>query len=153
MHVVSFGPSPTAMASREHQRGASRAPWWVGTVRFCVQKGLVEYFRAKSWPRFSHHSTPPRLRTGKSMHVVSFWPSPTAMASREHQRWCQINGASLYILHCGKLPLLHTEPDRSDLPPHLRCPSLRSRLAMMVSEGQKRTRSIESPVRRQIGVK
>jgi hypothetical protein len=34
----------------------------------------------------SPHSTPPRLRTGESMHLVSFWPSPTSRARRERQR-------------------------------------------------------------------
>jgi hypothetical protein len=34
---------------------------------------------------FSHHLTPPRLRTGESMHLVSFWPSPTPRARRERQ--------------------------------------------------------------------
>jgi hypothetical protein len=29
-------------------------------------------------PTFSLHSTPPRLRTGESMHLVYFWPSPTS---------------------------------------------------------------------------
>jgi hypothetical protein len=36
---------------------------------------------------FSLHSTPPRLRTGESMHLVYFWPSPTSMARRERQLW------------------------------------------------------------------
>jgi hypothetical protein len=35
---------------------------------------------------FSLHLTPPRLRTGESMHLVRFWPSLTSMARREHQR-------------------------------------------------------------------
>jgi hypothetical protein len=38
-------------------------------------------------PPFSLHSTPPRLRTGESMHLVYFWPSPTSMARRERQLW------------------------------------------------------------------
>jgi hypothetical protein len=35
---------------------------------------------------FSPHLTPPRLRTGESMQLVYFWPSPTSMARRESQR-------------------------------------------------------------------
>jgi hypothetical protein len=33
-------------------------------------------------------TTPPRLRTGESsIHLVRFWPSPTLLASRDHQLW------------------------------------------------------------------
>jgi hypothetical protein len=43
---------------------------------------------------FSLHVTPPRLRTGESMHLVYFWPSPTSMARHHmhrHMRWHIIN--------------------------------------------------------------
>ena len=46
----------------------------------------VDLFPCKTTP-FSLHLTPPRLRTGESMHLVYFWPSPTSMARRERQRW------------------------------------------------------------------
>ena len=151
MHLVRFWPSPTSMARREHQRRASGTRWWVGTVRFCVQKkGLISMqndpvsrlirhhpvsaqayqctsfasgLRPHPWrggntngghlerggvsersvsvcvqkgrgelfpykmTLVSPHSTSPRLRTGESMHLVRFWPSPTSMARREHQLW------------------------------------------------------------------
>jgi hypothetical protein len=83
MHLVSFWPSPTPRARRERQRGASGTRWWVGTARFCVQEGC--FIPCKITP-FSPHLTPPRLRTGESMHLVSFWPSPTPSARRERQR-------------------------------------------------------------------
>jgi hypothetical protein len=54
-----------------------------GRARFCVQEGC--FFPCKMTP-VSPHSTPPRLRTGESMHLVSFWPSPTSRARRERQR-------------------------------------------------------------------
>ena len=83
MHLVCFWPSPTSRARRERQRGASGVRWWVGTARFCVQEGC--FFPCKMTP-FSPRLTPPRLRTGESMHLVSFWPSPTPRARRERQR-------------------------------------------------------------------
>jgi hypothetical protein len=91
MHLVSFWPSPTSRARRERQRTASGTRWWVGRARFCVQEGC--FFPCKMTP-FSTHLTPPRLRTGESMHLVSFWPWPTSRARREPQRgasgvrWC-----------------------------------------------------------------
>jgi hypothetical protein len=60
--------------------------WWVGTVRFCVQKGWLIIISKMTLSVFSTHSTPPRLRTGDSMDLVCFWPSPTSMARRERQR-------------------------------------------------------------------
>jgi hypothetical protein len=42
-------------------------------------------FPCKMTP-FSPRSTPPRLRTGESMHLVCFWPSPTPRARRKRQR-------------------------------------------------------------------
>jgi hypothetical protein len=83
MHLVSFWPSPTSRARRERQRGPSGVRWWVGRARFCVQEGC---FRPCKMTPFSPHLTPPRLRTGESMHLVSFWPSPTSRARRERQR-------------------------------------------------------------------
>jgi hypothetical protein len=83
MHIVSFWPSPTLRARRERQRRASGTRWWVGTARFCVQEGC--FFPCKMTP-VSPHLTPPRLHTGKSMHLVSFRPSPTPRARRERQR-------------------------------------------------------------------
>jgi hypothetical protein len=41
MHLVCFWPSPTSMARRERQLWASAVRWWVGTVRFYVQKGWI----------------------------------------------------------------------------------------------------------------
>ena len=41
MHLFCVWPSPTSMARREHQRGASTVRWWVRTVRFCVQRGRI----------------------------------------------------------------------------------------------------------------
>ena len=41
MQLVYFWPSPTSMARREHQLWASAVQWWVGTVRFYVQKGWI----------------------------------------------------------------------------------------------------------------
>jgi hypothetical protein len=55
------------------------------------------------------------------------------------------------ILH-GNQPLLHTETDRSDPPPLSRCLPLVLPPAMDVGEGQKRTRCIDSLVRRRGGV-
>jgi hypothetical protein len=86
MHLVSFWPSPTSRARRERQRGASGVRWWVGTARFCVCAGGVLFSVYKIMTPFSPHSTPPRLRTGESMHLVSFWPSPTSRARRERQQ-------------------------------------------------------------------
>jgi hypothetical protein len=57
--------------------------WWVGTARFCVQEGC--FIPCKMTP-FSPHLTPPRLHTGESMHLVSFWPSPASRARQERQR-------------------------------------------------------------------
>jgi hypothetical protein len=94
MHLVSFWPSPTSRARRERQRGASGTRLWVGRARFCVQEGC--FFPCKMTP-FSPHLTPPRLRTGESMHLVSFWPSPTPRARRERQR-----GASGVCLWVGR---------------------------------------------------
>jgi hypothetical protein len=82
MHLVCFWPSPTSRARRERQRGASGVRWWVGTARFCAG-GLL--FPCKMTP-YSPHATPPRLRTGESMYLVCFWPSPTSRARRERQR-------------------------------------------------------------------
>jgi hypothetical protein len=48
--------------------------------------GRGELFPYKMIP-VSPHSTSPRLRTGESMHLVCFWPSPTPRARREHQLW------------------------------------------------------------------
>jgi hypothetical protein len=56
----------------------------VRTARFCVQEGC--FFPCKIMTPFSHHLTPPRHRTGESMHLVCFWPSPTPRARRERQR-------------------------------------------------------------------
>jgi hypothetical protein len=56
--------------------------WWVGTGRFC---GRFILFKIMT-PSISPHLTPPRLRTGESMHLVRFWPSPTSRARRERQR-------------------------------------------------------------------
>jgi hypothetical protein len=42
-------------------------------------------FPCKMTP-FLPHSTPPRLRTGESMQLACFWPSPTSRARRERQR-------------------------------------------------------------------
>jgi hypothetical protein len=53
------------------------------SVSMCRRDGL---YPCKTTP-FSLHLTPPRLRTGESMHLVCFWPSPTSMARRDHQRW------------------------------------------------------------------
>jgi hypothetical protein len=83
MHLVSFWPSPTPRARRERQWGASGVRWWVGAARFCVQEGC--FFPCKIMTPFSPHLTPPRLRTGESMHLVSFWPSPTPRARRGRQ--------------------------------------------------------------------
>jgi hypothetical protein len=38
MHLVYFWPSPTSMARWERQLWAPTVQWWVGTVRFYVQK-------------------------------------------------------------------------------------------------------------------
>jgi hypothetical protein len=57
--------------------------WWVRTARFCVQEGC--FLPCKMTP-VSPHLTPPRLRTGESMRLVSFWSSPTPRARRERQR-------------------------------------------------------------------
>jgi hypothetical protein len=84
MHLVSFWPSPTPRARRERQRRASGKRWWVGTARFCVQEGY--FFPSCKMTPVSPHLTPPRHRTGESMHLVSFWPSPTSRARRERQR-------------------------------------------------------------------
>jgi hypothetical protein len=85
MHLVSFWPSSTPRARRERQRGRRGVRWWVGTARFCVQEGC--FFRCKRTHLLSSpHLTPPRLRTGESMHLVSFWPSSTPKARRERQR-------------------------------------------------------------------
>jgi hypothetical protein len=84
MHLVCFWPSPTPRARRERQRGASGTRWWVGTARFCVQEKC--FFPCKIMTPVSPHLTPPRLRTGESMHLVCFWPSPTSRARRESQR-------------------------------------------------------------------
>jgi hypothetical protein len=83
MHLVCFWPSPTSMARRERQRRASAVQWWVRTVR--TEGWFISMHADKTTP-FSPHSTPPRLRTGQSMHLVCFWPSPTSMARRERQR-------------------------------------------------------------------
>jgi hypothetical protein len=83
MHPVGFWPSPTPRARRERQRGLSGVRWWVGAARFCVQEGC--FYPCKMTP-VSPYLTPPRLRTGESMHPVSFWPSPTPRARRERQR-------------------------------------------------------------------
>jgi hypothetical protein len=56
------------------------------SVCFCVQEGRRGKFPYKMVP-VSPHSTSLRLRTGESMHLVCFWPSPTSMARREHQLW------------------------------------------------------------------
>jgi hypothetical protein len=83
MHLVYLWPSSTSRVRRERQRRASGVRWWVGTARFCVQE--VCFSPCKNYP-MSPHLTPPRLRTGESMHLVSFWPSPTPRARRERQR-------------------------------------------------------------------
>jgi hypothetical protein len=49
-----------------------------------VQEGCFSWIQ--SMTPFSPHLTPPRLRTGESMHLVCFWPSPTSRARRERQR-------------------------------------------------------------------
>jgi hypothetical protein len=53
-------------------------------VRFCVQAGC--FFPVYNNDPLSPHLAPPRLRTGESMHLVCFWPSPTSRARRERQR-------------------------------------------------------------------
>jgi hypothetical protein len=40
------------------------------------------------------HSTPPRLRTGASMDLACFWPSPTSKARRERQ--CQRRASGVW---------------------------------------------------------
>jgi hypothetical protein len=85
MHLVCFWPSPTSMARRERQRGASGVRWWVGTARPVLCAGGV-LFPCKMTPFIFASQTPPRLRTGESMHLVCFWPSPTSRARRERQR-------------------------------------------------------------------
>jgi hypothetical protein len=86
MHLVCFWPSPTSRARRERQRVESGVRWRVGTARFCVQEGC--FSRVCKMTPFSPHlaHTAPRLRTGESMHLVCFWPSPTSRARRERQR-------------------------------------------------------------------
>jgi hypothetical protein len=86
MHLVSFWPSPTHRARRERQRGASGVRGWVGRARFCVCAGGVLFPVLKTMtPVSPYYLTPPRLRTGESMHLVSVWPSPTSRARRERQ--------------------------------------------------------------------
>jgi hypothetical protein len=41
MQLVYFWPSPTSTVRRERQLWASAVQWWVGTVRFYVQKGWI----------------------------------------------------------------------------------------------------------------
>jgi hypothetical protein len=53
--------------------------WWVGTdgplVSMCSRGGFISMQTKQSTP-FLLHLTPPRLRTGESMHLlVCFWPS------------------------------------------------------------------------------
>jgi hypothetical protein len=91
MHLVCFWPSPTSRAWRERQRGASGVRWWVRMARSCVcrRRGELLYFlfgNTKMTLLVSPHSTPPRLSTGESMHLVCFWPSPTSMTRRERQQ-------------------------------------------------------------------
>jgi hypothetical protein len=71
MHLVYFWPSPTSMAWRERQRGASAVQWWVGTVCFydvCIYAEGVDLFPSSCNNKRPHsryiHLTPPRLRTG-----------------------------------------------------------------------------------------
>ena len=41
LHLDWLWPLPTSMARREHQLWVSGVRWWVGRVRFCVQKGWI----------------------------------------------------------------------------------------------------------------
>ena len=88
LHLDWLWPLPTSMARREHQLWVSGVRWWVGRVRFCIcrKEGVDYLFLCKSTPS-SLYSTPPRLRTGESLHLDWLWPLPTSMARREHQRW------------------------------------------------------------------
>jgi predicted secreted protein len=124
-HLVSFWPSPTPRARRERQRGASGVRWWVGRARFCVQE--EGYFSPCKMTPVSPHLTPPRLRTGESTHLVSFWPSPTPRARRERQR-----GASGTRLWVGRARFCVQEEGyffpckMTPVSPHLTPPRLRT---------------------------
>jgi hypothetical protein len=61
-------------------------------------RGALLFRRCKNTP-LSLHSASSRLRTGESLHLACFWPSPTSMARREHhlcasgvRRWVRTNG-------------------------------------------------------------
>jgi hypothetical protein len=95
MHLVCFWPSPTSRARRERQRRASGSRLWVGTARFCVVQDGCFFPSCKIMTPVSPHSTPPHLRTGESMHLVCFWPSPTPRARRERQR--RASGSRLWV--------------------------------------------------------
>jgi hypothetical protein len=124
MHLVSFWPSPTSIARRERQRGASGVRWWVRRARFCVQIGC--FFPSKRTP-VSPHLTPPRLRTGESMHLVSFWPSPTSRARRERQRGT--SGVRWWVgraRFCVQQEGYFFPSKRTPFSPHLTLPRLRT---------------------------
>jgi hypothetical protein len=87
LHLVCARPSPTSMATREHQLWAS-----VGRNERSgsVYTGGVIYNMVEKHPPFilSPLSTLPCPRTaGESLHLVCARPSPTSMAMREHQLW------------------------------------------------------------------
>jgi hypothetical protein len=69
--LVCFWPSPTSLASRDHQLWASTVQWWVGMVRpfLCMCRERVDLFphTFKIRPHlFLLHWTPPRLNLGNT---------------------------------------------------------------------------------------
>jgi hypothetical protein len=76
-----------------------------------VVEGVHHLSRCKTPPPLSLHSASSRLRTGESLHLACFWPSPTSMARREHHlcasgvrwswvrtvRFCEWKGCIIYL--------------------------------------------------------
>ena len=83
-------------------------------------------FPCKSTPS-SPHSTPPRLRTGESMHLVCCWPSLTSMVRREQQLWVSgvrwwVGTVRFCVCVCrrGEFPCKMTLFSPHSTPPRLR---------------------------------
>jgi hypothetical protein len=99
MHLVYFWPSPTSMARRKRQRGGicSAVVGRNGPFLYVVQKGWISMVMQNDHILATFDTTSSRLRTGESMHLVYFWPSPTSRARRERQRRKRQRGQ----LQCG----------------------------------------------------
>jgi hypothetical protein len=165
MPSVGVPASPWMWAKARSQRGALIRLCGDGVVSNVARNGFILHGNQPLLLLHTETNGPFRPTTAFQMPSVGVPASPWMWAKARSERGALIrlcgdgvvsnvarNGS--FILHGNQPLLLHTETKRT-VPTHHRVPdALRwcSRLALDVGEGQKRTRWIDSPVRRRGGV-